>query len=80
MIKIGDKVRVNYSNKVYDDFWGAVGTVIKEFTPNTGVRKLVVQFDGPIKIWEPANNYFPEEYHFFEYYDFMEDCLDLVEE
>lgn len=80
MIKIGNKVRVNRSKEVYDDFFDVTGTVIKEFITVTGVRKLIVCFDTPVKIYEHANNYFPEEWHVFECYDFMEDCLDLLEE
>lgn len=74
-MKIGDKVRVIATDRVWGDFFGMVGTITNEFVTVINVHKFVVKFDEPfydegLENW--SNN------PFVDFYDFPDDCLELV--
>lgn len=74
-MKIGDKVKVIATDRVWGDFFGMVGTITNEFVTVIDVHKFVVKFDEPfydegLENW--SNN------PFIDSYDFPDDCLELV--
>lgn len=69
-MKIGDKVKVIATDNVWGEFFGAVGTIVDEFTTVINVHKFCVVFDKPF--------YDDLVEDFLDGYYFPDKCLELV--
>lgn len=79
-MKIGSRVIVNRSNKVYDDFFDVTGTVTETWMGARNTQKSLVEFDEPIFVKNEGymGAWWESEGDFFDSYDFMDTCLDLI--
>ena len=79
-MKIGSSVIVNRSNSIYDDFFGVTGTVTETWTGARNIQKSLVRFDEPILVENKdyMGAWWESEADFFDSYDFMDTCLDLI--